>query len=132
MQNFIQKPKKQYRQSITQPQNHLTQAVTQPKIHLTQPKNALTQFTGNYVVCICRKSVEKNPAYTILYELLLFISLQPPSAMGVGTSSNVPLFQYSYYLDVLHNCTLHTLRSVHMKYFVSHASGKSTMPYTII
>ena len=60
MQNFIQKPKKQYRQSITQPQNHLTQAVTQPKIHLTQPKNALTQFTGNYVVSICRKSVEKN------------------------------------------------------------------------
>ena len=60
MQNFIQKPKKQYRQSITQPQNHLTQAVTQPKIHLTQPKNALTQFTGNYVVCICRKSVEKK------------------------------------------------------------------------
>ena len=59
--NLLFKEGSKYNSAPNWSNSGITQAVTQPKIRLTQPKNALTQFTGNYVVCTFWKSVEKNP-----------------------------------------------------------------------
>ena len=57
---FLSTKGKEHNSAPKSSNSGITQAVTQPKIRLTQPKNALTQFTGNYAVGICRKIVEKK------------------------------------------------------------------------
>ena len=73
---FLSTKGKEHNSAPKSSNSGITQAVTQPNIRLTQPKNALTQFTGNYVVCTCRKSVEKKTL------VILQFPITPPYMRG--------------------------------------------------
>ena len=61
----------------------ITQAVTQPKIRLTQPKNALTQFTGNWWLPLAGKVSKKTPGYCpFLGKSVGSLPLERVKAMG--------------------------------------------------